>query len=61
MSETLRLRQNLQKNIPSDCIICALRPTLYINQINIYQARYFCYHSDPPVRPHFKPSTLLRC
>ncbi|KAJ3663180.1 hypothetical protein Zmor_007486 [Zophobas morio] len=54
------LNQNRHKSIPSDCIICAMRPGLYLNQINIYQARFFCSHSSPPSKPHFQPSKTAK-
>ena len=51
---------NYQRHTPNDCIICTTRPMLYLSQINIYQATFHCYHSNPPSKPHFQPSKLLK-
>lgn len=60
MSNNIKFQQNDCKNVASDCIICATRPVLYLNQINIYQARFYCYHSVPQSRPHFRSSKILK-
>jgi hypothetical protein len=60
MFKRIKLPEYFKKNIPSDCIICASRPSLYLNQINVFQAKFYCPHSNPPARPHFQPSTLFK-
>ncbi|XP_068892411.1 uncharacterized protein [Tenebrio molitor] len=60
MFENINLQKYRKKNIPNDCVICAVRPGLYLNQINIFQATFCCYHSNPPARPQFKPSKFFK-
>nr|XP_008190686.2 PREDICTED: uncharacterized protein LOC103312264 isoform X2 [Tribolium castaneum] len=57
---SISLQQKNPNTVPSDCVICATRPVLYVNQINIYQARFYCYHRKPESRPHFRTSVILK-
>ena len=60
MSGHTTLNQHPKKNKPSDCIICALRPGFYLSSLTVFQAKWFCHHSNPPSRPHFEPSKLFK-
>ncbi|KAJ3663179.1 hypothetical protein Zmor_007485 [Zophobas morio] len=60
MSEHISIHQNSENNIPSDCPVCATRPALYLSYVNVFQARFFCRHSEPPSRPHFETSNFFK-
>ncbi|KAJ3663185.1 hypothetical protein Zmor_007490 [Zophobas morio] len=49
-----------QKKIPAECVICAARPALYLNQLNVYPVTFYCSHSTPPSRPHLVPSRTYK-
>ena len=51
---------NSQKKIPRECIICASRPALYFNRLNVCPATFYCNHSTPPSRPHLVPSKTYK-
>lgn len=52
--------RNRYQMFPNDCTICATRPALYLNRLNVYQADFFCNHSVIARRPRFKPSTFFK-
>ena len=48
------------REFPSDCLICAIRPSLNFNKLHIFNADYYCYHTKIASKPRFKVSRTFQ-